>query len=129
MLGFADGRVSVSGGCNGQGASYAVGDGGKLEVGQMMSTQMACDAPLMEADAAIAALLAQPQEVRFEESAPPRLRLVAADGSPTTWTGEAPATTLHAGEGATGVMEVAPHRVDCNHPMPPEKPRVGEECV
>src|SRR3546814_1705856 len=37
MLGFADGRVSVSGGCNGQGASYAVGDGGKLEVGQMMS--------------------------------------------------------------------------------------------
>src|SRR3546814_9280907 len=65
MLGFADGRVSVSGGCNGQGASYAVGDGGKLEVGQMMSTQMACDAPLMDADAAIAALLAQPQEVRF----------------------------------------------------------------
>src|SRR3546814_17559540 len=30
-LEFADSRVSVSGGCNGQGASYAVGDGGKLD--------------------------------------------------------------------------------------------------
>src|SRR5690606_6301574 len=83
-LEFADGRVSVSGGCNGQGASYGVGDGGRLEIGQMMSTQMACDAPLMDADAAIAALLAQPQEVHFEEGTPPRLRLVAADGSTTT---------------------------------------------
>src|SRR5690606_40403763 len=35
-LDFADGRVSVSGGCNGQGGSYVVGDGGKLEIGQLM---------------------------------------------------------------------------------------------
>src|SRR3546814_12825920 len=67
-LEFADSRVSVSGGCNGQGARYAVGDGGKLEIGQMMSTQMACDAPLVDDDAAIAAPLAQPQEVRLEET-------------------------------------------------------------
>src|SRR3546814_13067599 len=33
-LEFADSRVSVSGGCNGKGASEAVGDGGKLESGQ-----------------------------------------------------------------------------------------------
>src|SRR3546814_9883584 len=79
---FADSRVSVSGGCNGQGASYAVGDGGKLELGQMMSTQLACDAPLMDADAAIAASLAQPQDVRFEDSPPLSLRLLAAAGSP-----------------------------------------------
>lgn len=119
-LEFADGRVSVSGGCNGQGASYGVGDGGRLEIGQMMSTQMACDAPLMDADAAIAALLAQPQEVHFEEGTPPRLRLVAADGSTTTWSGEATAEARHGGEGETVFMEVAPRRIDCNHPMIPD---------
>lgn len=119
-LEFADGRVSVSGGCNGQGASYVVGDGGKLEIDQMVSTQMACDTPLMEADAAIAALLAQPQAVNFEESEPPRLRLVANDGSTTTWTGEASAQTRYGGEGETVFMEVAPQRIDCNHPMIPD---------
>src|SRR3546814_7094558 len=74
----------------------------------------------MEADAAIAALLAQPQEVRFEESAPPRLRLVAADGSTTTWTGEATAQTRYGCAGETVFMEVAPQRIDCNHPMMPD---------
>src|SRR5690606_37445852 len=119
-LDFADGRVSVSGGCNGQGGSYAVGDGGKLEIGRMMSTQMACDAPLMDADAAIAALLAQAQEVHFEQGTPPRLRLVAEDGSTTTWSGEATAEARYGGEGATVFMEVAPRRIDCNHPMIPD---------
>src|SRR3546814_19103413 len=80
---------------------------------------MACDAPLMEADAAIAALLAQPQEVHFEERTPPRLRLVAADGSTTAWTGEATAQTRYGGEDATVFMEIAPQRIDCNHPMMP----------
>lgn len=123
-LEFADGRVSVSGGCNGQGASYAVGDGGKLEIDRMMSTQMACATPLMDADAAIAALLAQAQEVHFEEGTPPRLRLVADDGSTTTWTGEATAQSRYGGEGETVFMEVAPQRIDCNHPMIP-----GHQCL
>ena len=119
-LEFADGRVSVSGGCNGQGASYAVGEGGRLEIDRMMSTQMACDAPLMDADAAIAALLAQAQEVHFEEGTPPRLRLVADDGSTTIWTGEATAEARYGGEGETVFMEVAPQRIDCNHPTMPD---------
>src|SRR3546814_20578720 len=74
----------------------------------------------MDADAAIAALLAQPQEVRFEESAPPRLRLVAADGSTTTWTGEANAEARYGVDGQTVFMEVATQRIDCNHPMMPD---------
>lgn len=118
-LDFADGRVSVSGGCNGQGGRYDVGDGGKLEIGRLVSTQMACGAPLMDADTAIAALLAQPQAVHFEEGTPPRLRLVAADGSTTAWTGEATAETRYGGEGETVFMEVAPQRIECHHPMMP----------
>src|SRR3546814_13817225 len=77
-LEFADSRVSVSGGSNGQGASYAGGDGGKLEIGQMMATPIACDAPLIDAAAAIAATRAQPHEIRLEESPPPALSRVAA---------------------------------------------------
>src|SRR3546814_12842053 len=86
----------------------------------MMSTQVAYDAPLMDADAAVAALRAQPQEVRFEERAPPRLRLVAADGSTTTWTGEATAEARYGGEGEPVFMDVAPQRIDCKHPMMPD---------
>src|SRR3546814_20027927 len=86
----------------------------------MMSTQMACDAPLMDADAAIAALLAQPQEVRFAESAPPRLRLVAAAGSTTTWTGDATAPPRSGGEGGTVFMQHAPPRIALNTTLRPE---------
>jgi len=118
-LDFADGRVAVSGGCNGQGGSVTASDGG-LEIGQMMSTQMACDAPLMQADAAIAALLAQPQQWQVEDSAPPRLRLVAADGSTSVWAGEPTAETRYGGEGETVFMEIAPQRIDCHHPMIPD---------
>jgi len=118
-LDFADGRVSVSGGCNGQRGGYDAADG-KLAVGRMLSTQMACAAPLMDADTAIAALLAQPQQWQVEDTAPPRLRLVAADGSTSTWTGDATAETRYGGEGETVFMEVAPQRVDCHHPLMPD---------
>lgn len=119
-LDFRDGRVSVSGGCNGQGGSVTTGDDGTLQVGRMMSTQMACDAPLMQADDAVATLLAQPQQWQVEESAPPRLRLVAADGSTSVWAGEPTAETRYGGEGETVFMEVAPQRIDCHHPMMPD---------
>src|SRR3546814_12387557 len=85
-----------------------------------MTTQRACGAPRKDADAAIAARLAQPQEVPCEEGGPPRLRLVAADGSTTTWTGEATAQSRYGGEGETVFMEIAPQRIDCNHPMMPD---------
>ncbi len=56
-ISFNDGRISVSGGCNGMGADVAF-EGDTLTVGPMMSTQMACDQPLMDQDGAVAAFLA-----------------------------------------------------------------------
>jgi heat shock protein HslJ len=56
-ISFNDGRISVSGGCNGMGADVAF-EGDTLTVGPMMSTQMACDQPLMDQDDAVAAFLA-----------------------------------------------------------------------
>src|SRR5690606_6339171 len=55
-----------------------------------------------------------------EEGTPPRLRLVAADGSTTAWTGEATAETRYGGAGETVFMEIAPQRIDCHHPMIPD---------
>lgn len=53
---FADGRLSVNGGCNGQGGDYTVDDG-QLGVGALMSTMMACDDALMTQDQRLAELL------------------------------------------------------------------------
>jgi heat shock protein HslJ len=56
-ISFDDGRISVSGGCNGMGGDVTF-EGDAMTVGPMMSTQMACDQPLMDQDAAVAAFLA-----------------------------------------------------------------------
>jgi heat shock protein HslJ len=119
VLGFADGNASVSGGCNRMGGSYAV-DAGKLSIGQMRSTMMACAPAAMQADEAIGKLLAQPQQWRIEEGGSPRLQLVAADGSSSAWVGNATAQTRFGGPGETVFLEVAPQRIACNHPLIPD---------
>jgi heat shock protein HslJ len=55
-ISFDDGRISVSGGCNTMSGDVTF-DGGTMTVGPMMMTQMACEQPLMDQDAAVAAFL------------------------------------------------------------------------
>jgi heat shock protein HslJ len=55
-ISFDDGRISVSGGCNGMGGDVTF-EGDTMTVGPMMSTQMACDQPLMDQDSAVQAFL------------------------------------------------------------------------
>ena len=55
-LAFAGGGVSGSGGCNQMSGSYQVVDG-KLVVGAMATTEMACQEPLMAQDAWLAGFL------------------------------------------------------------------------
>jgi heat shock protein HslJ len=55
-ISFDDGRISVSGGCNGMGGDVTF-EGDAMTVGPMMSTQMACDQPLMDQDSAVQAFL------------------------------------------------------------------------
>jgi len=57
-MSFADGMLSVSGGCNGQSAGYEVDDDQLTLTSDMASTEMACDEDLMAQDAWIAGLLA-----------------------------------------------------------------------
>lgn len=118
-LSFEGGKLGVSGGCNRIGGAYETDAQGKLKIGSLQSTLMACDEPLMKADKAVSDLLAKPLDARVEESAPPRLRLAAGDGEQSLWIGEATAETRYGGPGETVFLEVAPKRVACNHPLIP----------
>ena len=56
-LQFGDGSITASAGCNTLGSAYTV-DAGVLHIGQVSSTEMACDPPLMAQDAWLAGFLA-----------------------------------------------------------------------
>ncbi|MCL1635825.1 META and DUF4377 domain-containing protein [Luteimonas sp. SX5] len=118
-LSFEGGNVAIGGGCNRQGGQYEVDAQNQLKVSSLRSTMMACEEPLMQADKAIGALLAQPQQARVEESEPPRLQLASASGEKTSWVGEATAEKRYGGAGETVFLEVAPRRIACNHPLIP----------
>lgn len=120
-LDFAEGRLRASGGCNGASGMYRLESTGQLEVGALASTRMACDEPLMRVDRAVAELLSgAPLQLRLESGTPPRLVLQAADGTESTWTGEPTAETRYGGPGDRMFLEVAPRRIDCNHPLIPD---------
>lgn len=116
-LGFADGRVNVEGACNRMGASYQLLEGGKIQVGQAMSTMMACPPPLDRVDAAVAAVLAGTLQVAIEGTAEaPTLRLVAADGSILQLAGEPTPETRFGGPGTIAFLEVAAQSGPCEDP-------------
>jgi heat shock protein HslJ len=87
VMEFMADRMAVSGGCNGLGGNYRTLDAGMLEVGPLMGTRKGCEAPLMEADKAISALLAQPLQLLLAAGSPPVLRLVSSQGQTLVWTG------------------------------------------
>jgi heat shock protein HslJ len=111
---FAGSRLMVEGGCNGLRGGYQLGADGLLTTGPMISTQMACDAPLMAADKALSALLAAPVEVALVSGPEPTLAMLAASGEALLLTGRmtpeakyGPATTLF--------LEVGPERLPCDN--------------
>ncbi len=118
-LAFGEGGAAVSGGCNRMSGRFEVDAQGRIAIGPMRSTMMACAQPLMAADAAAGKLLAQPQRWQVEAGAQPRLRLESASGN-STWLGEATAETRYGGPGETVFLEVAPQRIACHHPLIPD---------
>jgi heat shock protein HslJ len=109
---FADSRLHVQGGCNGLRGAYGFDADGMLEVTGRMSTLMACAAPLMEADAALSALMAEPLETVLIRGLEPRLVLLTTGGEALVLTGE---LTPEARFGAptTVFVEVAAQTVEC----------------
>jgi heat shock protein HslJ len=91
-LAFADGRLSVEGGCNHIGGRYHVDADGRLVVSEMQSTLMACeDTALMRADSAVSALLEGRSAWSIAESWPEQLTLRHADGRRSHWVADRPA--------------------------------------
>lgn len=111
QLDFHDGRLSVSGGCNRHSGSYRI-QGDTLTVGALASTRRACAQPLMDADAAIAAQLGAPLQVKAIDAG--QLLLVSASGDTLSWRSEPTAQTRFGSAGETVFWEVAPQTVACN---------------
>lgn len=89
---FEAGAVAIEGGCNHMGGDYRIDTGGRLVVGAIQSTLMACaDEALMTADATVAGLLQGTSEWRIAESYPEQLFLDHADGRRSQWVAVRPA--------------------------------------
>ncbi|MCD7099910.1 META and DUF4377 domain-containing protein [Stenotrophomonas sp. MMGLT7] len=122
QLDFGDGRVAVSNTCNRMSGGYAL-DGSRLRVERLVSTEMACEPPLMALDQAVAQRLQAPLELATETAGDaPTLTLTAADGTVLAFHGVATAATRYGGEGQTVFLEVAAQSPPCQQPLVSGKP-------
>ncbi len=112
QVNFTNSRVHVQGGCNGLRGDFRVDEEGFLTVRATMSTLMACEDRLMEADAALSALLADPLETVLVRGDHPRLVLLTTASDALVLRGE---LTPEARYGAPTLLflEVDAHRVAC----------------
>jgi len=115
VFNFAGPRLSIQGGCNAMTGSYQIDAAGQLQVGRMASTMMACEPALMNADAALTALLTQPLKAELADGPQAKLRLVSAANDTLVLAGQ---LTHEARYGASTLvfLEVAPQPVACNRP-------------
>ncbi|MBD8882003.1 META and DUF4377 domain-containing protein [Rhodanobacter sp. 7MK24] len=114
QLDFVDGRLSVRNACNGMGGSYRIEDG-RLMVGPMMHTMMACREPgLNQLDGLIGQRLAShPVIVVTKNGDMPQLQLRTATGDTLDFTGVPTAETRYGGPGTLVFLEVAAQTVPC----------------
>jgi heat shock protein HslJ len=105
-------RLAVSGGCNNMNASWRLSPQGQLMVGRLAATMMACEPVLMQADAALSAVLAQHLDVQLQAGTSPSLKLVSPAGQTLALSGQ---PTLQSPNGAPKriFLEVAPQTVPC----------------
>ena len=123
VLSFDGERLAVEGGCNRMNGGWQIGAQGELVTGRLAATMMACDAPLMQADEALAALLAARPSVALTAGAAPVLRLSSARQGSLVFAGTPTWRSLY-GAPARVFLEVAAERVDCKAPATP-----GGDCL
>jgi heat shock protein HslJ len=125
QLDFSADRLNVVNGCNNMGAGYHVRKG-RLQIGPITSTMMACHQPALSAlDDAIAQRLRGSVSVNLlSRDNAPRLQLVTDSGDTLSFTGVATAETRYGGPGERAFLEVAAQTVPCNLPLMP-----GKQCL
>ncbi len=114
-LTFSASRLSVQGGCNSIVGGYGINAEGLLKAEQMVSTQMACEPEIMKADAALAALLAQPLQIEIVPGLQPTLRLLTASNEALGLEGKVTPEALY-GPGALLFLEVDAQALACRNP-------------
>lgn len=122
QLDFSADRLNVVNSCNNMGASFSIKKG-RLQVGQMASTMMACpDAARAALDNAIAQRLQGSLSVNLlNRGNTPHMQLVTDSGDTLSFTGVPTAQTRFGGPGETAFLEVAAQSVPCEHPLIPDK--------
>jgi heat shock protein HslJ len=115
VFSFAAGRLHVQGACNQLTSGYQINEG-RLVVGRMAATMMACDAALMQADSVMADLLAAAMRIEVVKGTAPQLRLVGASNDTLVLIGQATPEALY-GPGTLIFLEVAAQRVACRNPL------------
>ena len=123
VFGFTGDRISIQGGCNLRGGSYQITAASQLLVGRMVTTMMACEPALMQADAALSDLLIKPLQIEVTNGASPRLRLVSTSNETLVFTGRATPEALY-GAPTIVFLEVAAQRIACSRPL-----SVGARCI
>ena len=109
---FEGRRVGVQGGCNLLSGGWRLSPQHQLMVGRLAATMKACEPPLMEADKAMSALLAQPLQASIEQGETPTLRLVSPERQTLNFSGKRTPQSLY-GAPKRIFLEVASQRVAC----------------
>ena len=113
---FSGSNLAVTGGCNGLRGSYQIDNQGQLLIGRMVSTMMACEPALMNADAALSAMLANPLQIMLVQGAQPTLILISAVNEVLMLTGQKTLEALY-GPGTRMFLEVAAQTAACQNPQ------------
>ncbi len=112
---FSADMLNFQGGCNNFGGGYQINARGELEAGPMRSTMMACEPALMQADTALAALLAQPLHIAITWGAPPQLHLQTAANETLVLEGQVTPEAVY-GAGTLVFLEVDARELPCRNP-------------
>ena len=112
VLRFDGARLNVQGGCNSMIGSWRLNPQGQLMAGRLAGTMKACEPALMNADAALSAVLAQHLDVQIEAGTAPLLRLQSPTQQTLVLRGEATLQSRY-GKPTRIFLEVAPQTVSC----------------
>jgi hypothetical protein len=109
---FQGARLGIEGGCNRMTGGFQIGADGKLTVGRMAGTMMACEPALMQADAAMSKLLEAPLAIALSKDEPASLELKTAANETLRFSGERTLESLY-GAPTLIFLEVAAQPVAC----------------
>lgn len=123
VMTFDGARVGLRGGCNQLSGSWRLSPQNQLSIGRLASTMKACEQALMQADAALSAMLADPLSVELAGGPSPSLRLSTPTQQVLTFSGQPTLLSLY-GAPIRLFLEVAAETVDCKLPS-----RAAGQCL